>query len=143
MINSFSFGQSIALDSTGNPYVTGSTSSNNFPAIAGTYRAYQSSLSGVAGNAFVAKIDAANAPGGSIVPATIVFGNQTESVRRPVNTVTVTNEGTAPLTISQITFAETDSTGNTVAKRASAVVQTPAGPTLAHYRRRVSAPSLR
>lgn len=104
------FGQAIALGSSGNPYVTGSTSSNNFPAIAG---AYQSSLSGVAGNAFIAEIAPANSPGISIVPQSIDFGNQTLNVRSAVRTVNVTNEGTAALSITQITFAETDSTGNT------------------------------
>ncbi|MCL5671333.1 MAG: SBBP repeat-containing protein, partial [Acidobacteria bacterium] len=104
------FGQGIALGPTGDPYITGSTSSTNFPAIAG---AVQSSLNGVAGNAFVAEIDSANAPGIVLVPATLDFGNQTLSVRSSVQSVMVVDEGTAPLTISKITFAETDSTGNT------------------------------
>ncbi len=104
------FGQAIALGPTGNPYLTGSTSSNNFPAIAG---ALQSSLSGVAGNVFIAEIASDNAPGISIVPQNIDFGNQTLNVRSSVHTVNVTNEGTAALSITQITFSETDSTGNT------------------------------
>ncbi len=107
------FGQAIALDSSLNVYVTGSTSSTNFPAIAGTYQAYQSSLAGVAGNAFIAEIQPANSPGMSIVPQNIAFGNQTQNVRSAVQTVMVTNEGTAPLTISGITFTETDTTGYT------------------------------
>lgn len=105
------FGQAIALDSTGDAYVTGSTSSANFPAIAGTYPAYQPSLNGVAGNAFISEIKPDNLPGLSIVPQSINFGNQTQNVRSAVQTVQVTNEGTAPLSITQITFTETDSTG--------------------------------
>ena len=104
------YGQAIALGPAGNPFVTGSTSSSNFPAIAG---AYQSSLEGVAGNAFIAEIKPDNLPGISIVPQSINFGNQTENVRSAVQTVLVTNEGTAPLNITQISFTETDSTGNT------------------------------
>jgi Cep192 domain 4/Beta-propeller repeat len=107
------FGQAIALGTTGNAFVTGSTSSNNFPAIPSTYPTYQSSLTGVAGNAFISEIKPDNAPGPSIVPQAINFGNQTQNVRSPVQTVQVTNEGTAPLTITQITFDETDSTGYT------------------------------
>jgi Beta-propeller repeat/Cep192 domain 4/HYDIN/CFA65/VesB-like, Ig-like domain len=107
------FGQAIALDSASNAFVTGSTSSTNFPATDGTYPAYQSSLVGKAGNAFVAEIKPDNAPGLSIVPQTIDFGNQTQNVRGPVQTIQVTNEGTAPLTITQITFTETDTTGYT------------------------------
>lgn len=107
------FGQAIALGTTGNAYVTGSTSSNNFPAIAGAYPAYQSSLTGMAGNAFISEIKPDNTPGLSVVPQALDFGNQTQNVRSPVQTVQVTNEGTAPLSITQITFAETDTTGYT------------------------------
>jgi Cep192 domain 4/Beta-propeller repeat len=104
------FGQAIALGPNGNPFVTGTTSSTNFPAIAG---AYQSALNGVAGNAFVAEIDPANAPGISVVPQKVDFGNQTQYVRSAVETVMVTNEGTATLNITGITFTETDTSGNT------------------------------
>lgn len=107
------FGQAIALGTNGNAFVTGSTSSKNFPAIDGAYPAYQSSLTGVAGNAFISEIKPDNAPGPSIVPQAINFGNQTQNVRSAVQTVQVTNEGTSPLTITQITFTETDTTGAT------------------------------
>ena len=107
------FGQAIALDTVGDAFLTGSTSSTNFPAIDGTYLAYQSSLAGVAGNAFISEIKPDNAPGLSVAPQTIDFGNQTQNVRSAVQTVQVTNEGTADLTISQITFTQTDTTGYT------------------------------
>jgi hypothetical protein len=111
------FGQGIALDTSGVPYITGSTSSTNFPAIAG---AYQGSLAGVAGNTLVAKIDPSNDPGMALVPAKVNFGNQSLSVRSAVQMVTVINAGTAPLTISAITssstdFVETDNCVGTVA----------------------------
>jgi len=103
------FGQAITLDSSDVPYVTGSTASDNFPAIAG---AYQASLAGVAGNTFVAKIDPASRPGIAIVPASVNFGNQALSVRSAPQTVSVINAGSAPLTITEITtsgdFLETD-----------------------------------
>ncbi|MBZ5542870.1 MAG: SBBP repeat-containing protein, partial [Acidobacteriia bacterium] len=111
------FGQAIALDPSGNPYITGATLSNNFPAIAG---AYQGSLTGVAGMAFVAKIDPSSAPGMALVPAKVDFGNQTLSVRSALQTVTIINAGTSPLTITEITssssdFAETDNCIGTIA----------------------------
>lgn len=104
------FGQAIAVGPTGIPYVTGTTASSNFPASAG---AFQASLTGVAGNAFVAQIKPDNVAGISIVPQLVDFGNQTLNVRSAVKTVAVTNEGTAPLSITQITFTETDSGGTT------------------------------
>jgi len=103
------YGQAIALDTSGVPYVTGSTASDNFPAIAG---AYQASLAGVAGNAFVAKIDPATKPGIAIVPASLSFGSEALSVRSAAKEVTVINASSAPLTITKITtsgdFLETD-----------------------------------
>ncbi|HET7215008.1 MAG TPA: SBBP repeat-containing protein [Terriglobia bacterium] len=107
------FGQAIALGTNGNIFITGSTSSTNFPAIDGANPAYQSSLAGVAGNAFISEIKPDNAPGLSIVPQAIDFGNQTLNVRSAAQIVNVTNEGTAPLSITQITFTETDTTGKT------------------------------
>jgi hypothetical protein len=110
------FGQAIALDPSGVPYVTGSTASTNFPAIAG---AYQASLAGVAGNTFVVKIDPAAKPGIAIVPAGISFGNQPLSVRSAARTVSIINAGSAPLTITDITasgdFLETDNCLGTIA----------------------------
>ena len=102
------FGHAIALNSAGVPYITGSTSSSNFPATPG---AFQSSLTGVAGNAFVAQIKPDNVSGISIVPQVVDFGNQTVNVRSAVKTVVVTNEGTAALNITQISFTETDTGG--------------------------------
>lgn len=102
------FGQAIALSTAGVPFITGSTSSTNFPASAG---AFQASLAGVAGNVFVAEIKPDNSPGISIVPQLVDFGNQTLNVRSAVNIVAITNEGTAPLSITGITFTETDSGG--------------------------------
>jgi hypothetical protein len=95
------FGQAIALDSAGDPYITGSTSSTNFPAIAG---AFQSSLTGVTGNAFVAKIDPADQPTIALVPGSVNFGNETLSVTSAQQQVTVINPGTEPLAITEIAF---------------------------------------
>jgi hypothetical protein len=110
------FGEAIALDASGVPYVAGSTASDNFPAIAG---AYKTGLAGVAGNAFVAKLDPANRPGISLTPASLDFGNQALSVRSAPKTVTVVNAGSAALTITTITtsgdFLETDNCIGTLA----------------------------
>ncbi len=94
------YGFGIALDSTGDPYVAGSTLSTDFPAIAG---AFQGVLRGPAGNAFVAKIDVANSPNIAVAPAALDFGNQALGVPSATQTMTVVNPGTAPLTITEIT----------------------------------------
>jgi hypothetical protein len=99
-------GQGIALDSTGDAYVTGSTVSTNFPAVA---TAYQSSLGGVAGNAFVAMINPANDPSIAFVPAKLNFGSETLGVTSPSSMVTVINAGTEPLVISSIVFNSSNS----------------------------------
>ncbi|MBZ5561592.1 MAG: SBBP repeat-containing protein [Acidobacteriia bacterium] len=99
------FGQGIALASGGDALVTGSTSSTNFPATAPTY---QGTLNGIAGNAFVAEISPASAPGLAIMPQKVDFGNQTVSVRSAAQAITVADVGTQPLSITEITSSSTD-----------------------------------
>ena len=101
------FGQAAAVDSTGNVYMAGSTSSANFPVIAGVY---QGTLGGAAGNAFVAKVESANASAIALSPEKVNFGNETVSVTSSVQTVTVINMGSAPLDITEITPPSSDFT---------------------------------
>ncbi len=61
-------GQSIAVDSSDNAYVTGYTSSGNFPT---TSRAFQKSLNGLQ-NAFITKL---NASGSAVEYSTLLGGN--------------------------------------------------------------------
>jgi hypothetical protein len=107
------YGEAVALDSSKPPnvYVAGSTTSNNFPVVAGASAgAFQGDLGGVAGNAFVAMIEPADSPAIALAPAKVNFGNQTVSVPSPVQTVTVVDAGSAPLQITQIIPPSTDFT---------------------------------
>lgn len=105
--NGADFGQGIAIDSSGNLYLTGSTSSSNFPAIAGDY---QADLAGVAGNAFVTEVSSANSPAIVLSPSKVDFGNEAVSVASSVQTVTLFNVGTAPLTITEVNAPSSDFT---------------------------------
>ncbi|MGO8816296.1 MAG: SBBP repeat-containing protein [Terriglobia bacterium] len=110
--NGADFGQGIALDLTGDPYVTGSTDSTNFPAVSPPQYAtvyvppYKSALVGTAGNAFIAKMDPGNNPNISISPGTLNFGSQTVSVASPVQLINIVNPSTVPLVITQIQVQE-------------------------------------
>jgi beta-propeller repeat-containing protein/HYDIN/CFA65/VesB family protein/centrosomal CEP192-like protein len=101
------FGQAVALDTSGNPRVVGSTSSSNFPAVAG---AFQGNIGGVAGNAFVVEIQPADSPALALAPSKLNFGNQTVSVTSTPSTVNVINAGSAPLQITAITPPSSDFT---------------------------------
>ncbi|HXJ96266.1 MAG TPA: SBBP repeat-containing protein [Terriglobia bacterium] len=113
------FGQAIAVDGSGDLYVAGSTSSDNFPALGG---AYQGNLGGVAGNAFVAEIEKVDAPAVAFAPQKLNFGSQPVSVTSTTQTVTLVNMGSLPLVINSITppssdFTESNNCVGTVAAR--------------------------
>jgi hypothetical protein len=94
------FAQAVAMDSTGTPYVAGSTASSNFPIIGG---ALQSAYAGGSnGNAFIAKIESSDGPGAALTPQELNFGNEALNVASTAQTVTLTNEGSLPLEITSI-----------------------------------------
>ena len=111
-------GQGIAVDSSGAAYVVGETYSSNFPATAGAYQwLYEGS--NTFSNAFLTKISPQDAPSVALSPQQINFGNQPlQSPSNPV-TVTLTNEGSAALSITSITssgdFQQTNTCGTSVA----------------------------
>jgi len=80
-------GTGIAVDGSGNAYVTGYTSSTNFPSIKG---AYQTNLAGLT-NAFVAKFNGTN---NSLIYLTLLGGNSYDSGR----SIAVDRSGNANVT---------------------------------------------
>jgi len=96
----------IAVDSLGSAYVTGITSSTDFPTTTG---AFQPAFGGDDGDAFVAKIVEPNAElGVTLTPSSLAFGNQVVNTTSATTTVTLANTGTAPLSIVSIAKAGAD-----------------------------------
>ncbi|HEX5410772.1 MAG TPA: SBBP repeat-containing protein [Terriglobia bacterium] len=110
-------GQAIATDPSGAAYLTGSSSSTNFPVIAGapqsTYVGTNSSF-----NVFIAKISSQDAPAAALSPQSLNFGNQVINHASSPQTVTLVNAGSAPLTINGISatgqFSQTNDCGTVV-----------------------------
>jgi hypothetical protein len=110
-------GQAIAVDSSGQPLVVGSTNSTNFPTVGVALQGAYAGL-GTSNNAFVARIDASDLPGMAVNPQLINFGNQTLFNASDPRSVTLINAGSAPLSITGITaggdFAQTNNCGTTL-----------------------------
>lgn len=104
---------SMALDPSANIQVTGQATSTDFP----TANAFQTTLGGSYGDAFVAKISLD--PAASLSPTSLTFGSQPVGTTSAPQTVTLSSNGTAPLHITSILtsgdFAEPDNCGKGVA----------------------------
>jgi Beta-propeller repeat len=104
------FGRGIAVDSSGNVYVTGQTSSANFPVTSNSFQG----VFGGSTDAFVAKvIPVASLSQGSLTFASLAVGSTSAA-----QITTLTNERNTPLSIAGITasgdFAETDTCGTSL-----------------------------
>ena len=121
-------GHGIAVDTLGDAYVTGGTSSPYFPTTSG---AFQTTCGG--GCAFVSKFG----PLVYVTPISLNFGNQTVGISSPPQTATLTNLINATLTITSIgvtgtnsgDFAESNTCGNSLAPRASCTISVTFTPT--------------
>jgi hypothetical protein len=114
-------GTGIAIDSGSNPYVTGATSSNDFPTAAPMQAA-----TGGGYDAFVAKLTELAAPAVALSPANLLFPDQAVATTSTPLTVTLRNAGDADLTIISFTitgdFAQTNTCGTTVAAGANCAI---------------------
>ena len=124
----------IALDSTGNIYVAGTTNSSDFPLTEG---AFQTVLGG-GSDAFVMKIGAASAPSVSVSPAALQFAPLPLGSTSQAQTVLLRNMGSASLSISSIAttgdFAETNTCDTSVPSAASCTLSVTFTPTAAGSR---------
>jgi len=117
---------SVAVDASGGTYLAGSTLSPTFP----TANALQPSMTGYA-DAFISKFGSAS--GVNLSASALTFAGQlvgTTSVSQPV---TLSNTGTAALTITSITtttdFGETDNCMGSVAASGSCTINVTFSPT--------------
>ncbi len=104
----------IAVDSSDNIYIVGTTDSTDFPVTQG---AFQNMLGGDT-DAFVLKIGPGSAPAVSLSPASLQYSTEVVGATSQPQTVFLRNMGSSPLSISSITingdFAETDGCGSGV-----------------------------
>jgi Beta-propeller repeat/Abnormal spindle-like microcephaly-assoc'd, ASPM-SPD-2-Hydin len=98
-------GNGIAVDSSGDAYVTG-TAGSGFPITPGSV---QTSFAGQSIDAFVTKISPNTAPGFTLTSASLAFGNQTFGTTSAPQSVILGNAGTATLTISSVAITGTNS----------------------------------
>ena len=112
---------STAVDASGNIYVTGSTSTINFPSTPGafqtTFRGGQVIVGGfIEADAFVAKISPADAPGIALGPGSLSFSSQAVGTTSAAQTVTLLDAGSLPLSITSIVasgdFGQTNTCGS-------------------------------
>jgi hypothetical protein len=116
------WGAGIAIDASGNAYITGSTGacsasacSDNFPTTPG---AFQTTHGGGSSDAFVARISFANGPGIALGPGGLTFGTQAVGTTSAPQAATLLAAGSLPLSITSIVasgdFAQTNTCGSGV-----------------------------
>jgi hypothetical protein len=92
----------VAVDSSGNAYITGNTFSSDFPTV-NPFQPTNNDAQSPGSTAFVAELSPGPASAVSFSPSALGFGGVLENTTSQQKTVTVTNLGNASLTISGIT----------------------------------------
>ncbi|HEV2500148.1 MAG TPA: SBBP repeat-containing protein [Terriglobia bacterium] len=108
------YGQAITADSSGNAYVAGTTASSTFPATGGVFQGTYAG-SGTSGNGFISKISPANVAALALNPQSLQFGNQALGIASSPLTLTLTNVGSAPMSITGFSASDPEfvATANT------------------------------
>jgi hypothetical protein len=130
-------GTGIALDSSGDAYVAGATASINFPTASPLEDTNAGGL-----DAFVAKLTGLALPVVTLSPTSLDFGSLGVGFTSPLQTVTLTNNGDATLTLTGLAvqlsltdptpspdFVESDNCGASLAAGASCTIDVTFTPT--------------
>jgi hypothetical protein len=127
-------GNGIAVDSTGNAFVTGQTSSNDFPVSNGAFQP----ATGGGLDAFVSQLSFFSAPALCLSDTSLQFSGQALTTTSPQQTITLQNSGNQAMTISSIVasgpFAQTNNcptTQNGFAVAANCMINVTFSPTSA------------
>jgi hypothetical protein len=111
----------VAVDSTGDSFLVGSTLSNDFP----TQKPFQA-MTGGNNDAFLAKVASATAPAVCVSPASLNFAAETATTTSEPMTVTLTNDGSDTLDITTIAssgpYAETNTCGSSISAGANCTI---------------------
>jgi hypothetical protein len=109
-------GNGVALDPSGNAYVTGGTFSTDLPVTTG---AFQTAYAGGSFEGFVAKISDLGLPVVTPREVSLSFPDQGVATTSPAQAVTIANSGDADLVISSLTaagdFSQTNDCGSALA----------------------------
>lgn len=112
----------LALDSNGNAYLTGRTSSNDFPVGANPYQG----TTGGGFDAFVTRLNSLIAPAICFSASTMNFSSQAVNSNSTAQTLTLTNGGNASLSITSIAatgdYSQTNDCGSSLAVGANCTV---------------------
>jgi hypothetical protein len=102
------FGVGVAVDSSGNVYLSGTTTSNDFPLVNQIPGGCQGSCGAPDGAAFVTRISSGNAAV-NLSPESLDFGIQGTNRPNTPQLITLTNSGDAPLSITSSSITGTNS----------------------------------
>jgi hypothetical protein len=119
-------GAGIALDPSGNVYISGATGSADFPTIPGAFQARLHGVGEFPSDVFVAKISLADAPGLALGPGKLLFHPQAVGTASSPQTVTLLAPGSQPLSITSVLangdFGQSNTCGSAVPSGTSCTI---------------------
>lgn len=126
--HSTDIGTGIAVDSSGNAYVTGQTSSNDFP----MQSPFQATTGGDS-DAFIARMNTFSGPAACVNVNSLTFSGEVLTSTSEAQDITLTNGGNASMNITGVTvsgdFAESNTCDSTLTAGSNCMVEVTFSPT--------------